>query len=296
MSEAEARSLLSGHDLDVGPLTHSSGFVNEVWLSRDHVIRLSSGRFTGVFGYEFGVLDGLPDLVPHPRAIAHGHRTGTGEYLVIERLPGSSLERVWPELSVSARRGIAAQVADALRSMHALPHQGWMDNPWLTDAYTVGRWSDAYHADPRYLPPMVKAARQVRRDVADLWDRVEAWAQPRVAAFGDEPSCFAHADLRPANVMVDRDTVTGLIDFEGSRWGTAEDELVSYQQGAAENAGPELVDWLRKDYPELFQRPGQPDRLQIRWLLWWLVQVHNFPAGHHQDPVPRILELVRDRH
>lgn len=43
--------------------------------------------------------------------------------------------------------------------------------------------------------------------------------------------CFIHMDYRPANIIVDEDTVTGVIDFESARFGSSEIDFTKIYRG-----------------------------------------------------------------
>lgn len=296
----EVGAILRRAGLGTGPLTRADGVANDVWLTPEHVVRLSSGRLRRSMRHEAGVLTRLPPTIPHAGVIAVGDRAGVGEFLVLDRLPGVSLGTAWPALTTARRRRLAAELAGHVQALHRLDVTDWPDNPWVADAL-AGRYADAYHAPPGLAPALVEAARSVRPDAAAVLDRVADFLAHRVDCFaGDEARpVLVHADLHVDNVMVaveesgPADRLTGLIDFEGSRVAAPDVELDMLLRSVRTAAARGVEDverlpgWLLEGYPELVSHPRIVDRLEAYELLWHLVQLHHWRLGVRwmADPV-----------
>jgi aminoglycoside phosphotransferase (APT) family kinase protein len=301
---AEVRAILAHHGLAGKTLTAATGVVNNVWMTPDLVIRLNGGRFRDAFGHEARILELLPATIPHPEVVAHGPRVNGGEYLIVTRVPGRTLDEAWPDLDPEARRRIIHELAAIVRTLHALPVTARMRNPWIDDALTVPIPADAYHAPPSFLPVLLASARDVRPDLTATFDRVERQAVDRLDAFGAEPEVLIHADIHVRNVLVDggRGRISGVIDWEGSRPGIADSELdtlirfldASRQVGSEQmNDYTGLIGLFREGYPELFAHPRLVDRLEVYEAMWHLVQVHHWrPEYALADPAAGLNDLL----
>ncbi|HEU0163810.1 MAG TPA: phosphotransferase, partial [Thermomicrobiales bacterium] len=282
---AEVRTILASHGLASEQLTTATGVVNNVWLTPELVVRLNGGRFPDAFGHEARILDLLPATIPHPEAIAHGSRVEGGEYLVVTRVPGVTLDEAWPDLDPDGRQRVIHELAAIVQTLHALPVAAGMRNPWIDDALTIPIPADAYHASPLFLPVLLASARNVRPDLATTVDQVKRLTDDRLDAFGDEPDVLVHADIHVRNILVDGEHISGLIDWEGSRPGIADNELDTLIRflGASRQVGSEqtndysgLIHWFREGYPELFAHPRLVDRLEVYEAMWHLVQIHHW--------------------
>jgi aminoglycoside phosphotransferase (APT) family kinase protein len=304
-SRQEAGQLLRGAGLPAEGLVAGRGVANAVWLTTEHVVRLSSGRFRDAFAHEAGVLRRLPPDIPRPMGIANGRRDGAGEFLILGRLPGTSLAEAWPSLTTASRRRIVHELAGITRRLHALEPAPWMDNPWVTDAL-AGTWADAYHPPPSLSPELVASARQSRPDAADVLDRISAFIAARMDAFEGDRDVPVHSDLHFGNVVVDGGRISGLVDFEGFRLAPADTELdmllrsirwalASPEIGSVDHA---LVPrWFQKVYPGLFAHPRLIERLEVYEALWHLVQLHHWKPGATWmcDPAATLEALIHGR-
>ena len=169
------RHLLELHGLSAEPLSVASGWSNGVWIAPDHVVRLSSGRFRDAFAHEVAILRLLPrSAVPHASVRAYG-RVGQREWVIQDRIAGSPLVDVWPQLRASERRTAVTQLAEALRALHAIELPAVFVNPWLNDALgPAGHPENAYHAPPTTMACCSTLPREYRvltRDCSRRWER-----------------------------------------------------------------------------------------------------------------------------
>jgi aminoglycoside phosphotransferase (APT) family kinase protein len=232
--------------------------------------------------------------------VAHGPREGGGEYLILERLPGTSFDNAWPTLTSAERQRIATDLALIVCRLHALPVAGWMENPWVRDVLESHRWRDAYHAPFEVGPLLVQSAIDQRPDQRRLLDNVAEFLEHRSFAFGSTPECFIHTDLHLRNVLVDGNRISGLIDYEGSRLGAPDVELDmllrSFRTGRIDD--DETGAWIaafRRAYPDLFRVPNLIARLEAYEALWHLVQLHHWKPGDRwmSDPAASLADLLR---
>jgi aminoglycoside 2''-phosphotransferase len=295
----EVRTIFGSHNLPATDITLAAGFANLVVLTPTHVLRLNDGRFPGAFGHEARVLSQLPDTIPHPVVAAHGEREQGGEYLVLERLPGTNLQDAWTDLDPEEQYRIGAGLGDIVRRIHALPVSDWMHNPWVEDVLVSRRWRDAYHAPPEVATELIESAGSMRPETHSLLARIGAFIAERSPAFASNPTAFIHTDLHFRNVVVADGRISGLIDFEGSRLGPADVELDmlsrTFQSGdeAARLSYINAMSGFRSAYPAIFETPNLVARLEVYEALWHLVQLHHWQPGHRwtTDPADS-LELL----
>lgn len=291
MTEREARAVLARHGRFETQLTVGEGYMNQVWMGARTVVRLSSGLLHDAMRHEFGVLAALPPSLPHPRPVGHGPRTTTGEYLVMDRVPGDRLDQAWPDLTERQRRRVGHEVGRALAAMHRLPPRRWMVNPFLTAAFT-GKWAGAIYAPPHLLPQLLESARTVRPEPAALWDAVAAWGARRQELFADDTVRFTHCDLHARNIMVRGGELAALLDFEGSRLSAPEDEVFPMRRELVGSELEPFLGYVAEGYPELFGHPQHDERIRVRELMWLLFRMHHWAPGEDEDPVVRLTEIV----
>lgn len=297
----EVSQILEELDFPSSELILSDGFANLVVLTPSHVVRLNEGRFPEAFAHEARVLTQLPQNIPHPVAVASGHREAGGEYLVLERLPGANLETVWPTLVLAQQCHVISELAGLVHQLHTLPLADWMTNPWVEDTLANRRWRDAYHALPALSAHLVASAIAARPDLHRLLTETAQFIDERLQACDDEPQCFAHTDLHFRNVIVADGQITGLIDFEGSRLGPRDVELdmlirsLTSPEGTPNGRYGDVVATFRSVYPALFAHPGLIERLEVYEALWNLVQIHHWQPGDRwmADPAEPLRRLLK---
>jgi aminoglycoside phosphotransferase (APT) family kinase protein len=300
--EQEVHAILRRLGEPVSPLEFTDGFANLVVTTPSAVIRLNEGRFPDAFRHEANVLAHLPSTIPHPAVIGLGRRDGGGEYLVLERVPGQSLEQAWPRLSTAQRLAIGKEIGVIVQTLHQLTPAPWMVNPWVSRALAEGRWRDAYHAPASAYPALLASARAARPDLDDLFDTVEDWFAERADIMSGPTSIFLHTDLHGRNVIVHDGKVTALIDFEGSRLGPPSVELdMLFRWLTDSNGEPQRVEFLQgmsATYPELFAQPHLVEQLDVSEALWHLVQLHHWQPGAQwmSDPAEGLSRVIRGEH
>jgi len=298
-SRHKARDLLQQAGLPTDELKAGNGVANDVWLTSSHVVRMNSGRFRDAFHFEARVLGRLPAEIPHPVVVAHGARDG-GEFLILERLPGTTVDEAWPSMSTASRRAIVRELAGITRHLHTLEPAGWMANPWVLDAME-GRYADAYHAPPLLFGEMIDSARRARPDASVVLDRTRVFIARRIDAFSGDRDVPVHTDLHMRNVLVDGGRISGLVDFEGFRLAPGDvelDMLLRSVRWAVASPEGESLDYqmvphvFREGYPGLFAHPRLIERLEVYEALWHLVQLHWHPEGSASDPAVLLDSLL----
>ncbi len=126
-------------------------------------------------------------------------------WAIFEPLPG----RPAPEAGKSSLEGprfpfVAGQMGELLRRLQRLPTNGLaLNQEWAEPA----RLASGAAAWAESAPGLDNAQR------AALAALIAEWP----ALFAGRPAVFAHGDFAPVNVLVDGETITGLVDFESVR-------------------------------------------------------------------------------
>lgn len=147
-------------------------------------------------------------------------------YIVMEKIQGEILPKVWKSLSAEQLEGIFTQLRKILQELRALePPQGTGVESCVGGSLYDSRIS---RGNPRFGPfkTMQEFHFWLRRDLKpedlqdqeknqdwhDLQDMMRRqdgpWPQP----------CFTHGDLNPFDILVRDGKVVGLIDWEFSGW------------------------------------------------------------------------------
>jgi aminoglycoside phosphotransferase (APT) family kinase protein len=301
-----AGNLLAMHGLETGQLEPMAGWSNQLWASRAHVVRISSGRFRQSLSYEAEVLRSLPH-VPCPRVVANGV-VGRREWMIQTRAPGANLMTAWPHLDRAERERAVRSLALALRAVHATPlRDALREPPWRTAALRPGGdLSVALRVHPGRYRQLVDFC--VERSVAApaLLRAAADFIEARLGAFADDREVLTHGDLTFTNVIWDGEQAR-LVDFETSGATPLDRELdlllrlldspeaVSAGAGQSRALYDPVMGWLRDAYPELMAHPDLVRRLEVYDALWELVQLLNYPADHPRATAARLEAIVTGR-
>lgn len=221
-----ARELLGA---DVRPL--DGGYSGETFLvgaaGSEAVLRLYL-RQPERAGIDAALLRLVRDIVPVPRVL-DCRATPTEQlpaYLLLERLPGSRLDRVLAAAPPEVRRHAGEDLGSILARLSAIPFlRGgrFVDDqltiePWPAAADGLADWVEAHRDAPFF------------RDL----DETEFGRLVEVAGAGQDllddyvsRVCLVHSDVNPKNVLVEPDTgaVSGLVDWEYAHAGTPYTDL-----------------------------------------------------------------------
>ncbi|KAL1944195.1 hypothetical protein VTO73DRAFT_3380 [Trametes versicolor] len=189
--------------------------------------------------------------IPTPRVVASA--TGYGHhYLLMKKVAGENLQRVWPTLEPAQRTRIVEQLRAFISQLRSLPsphgravcslNGAPLRDFRITGEGPVGPFADEEAFNDRLVEtsaPFYKRA-----------TRTEFRARMR----GDHSIVFTHGDIAPRNIMVDGDAIVALLDWEQAGWYPEHWELVKAMRcppypEAAGQLWVELVnDMFENDY------------------------------------------------
>lgn len=197
MRHLAERHGLSAHE----PTPYASGS-DAVWRVGDCVIKLSTPEWAQQIAREASALEHVEGRlgIDTPRLIAHGALEGW-PYVISSRLQSEPLAAHWGELDAHARRGLARELGELTRALHALPAPAWEDG---FDAFWARcRTNVAARHHEAVNPP-----------------ELEARIDPLLAELGeldDGERVFAHTELLDHHLYLRREgegvRLAGLIDF-----------------------------------------------------------------------------------
>ncbi|MEZ6186926.1 MAG: aminoglycoside 3'-phosphotransferase/choline kinase family protein [Planctomycetota bacterium] len=279
-----AREIAARHGLRGDPEPYPTGS-DLVCRVGDRVLKLSTPAWATQIEAEARCLEALHGRLPC--AVPELEARGTFEgwpYLVMRRLPGLSLARVWPELDDRERVRLAGRLGAATAALHAAP---------IPDL-GLPRWGETLSELRTGL-----VERQRRRGVSEAW---LAQLEPFVRRVEPLPACglvFLHTELLGEHVLLE-DTprgwdVSGLIDFGDARAGAAEYDMVAPVEFVFRGQPGCLRGFLQG-----YGYPAEALGLELRrrLLTWGLL--HRFGSLPRMlaaagDPAPRALEDLLQR-
>lgn len=205
-------------------------------------------------------LDGQLSL-PIPRFYGAGEWDGW-TYIIMSRLPGVTLETVWPRLSDEDKAAILTDIGRIMARVHAVPIGTLNELPPL--------WSE-------FLPGQVLAcrARHERLGMPDWFTaNVEAFVQAALPLLPqNESAVILTGEYTPFNLLVNDQSriqrIAGMIDFGDAMVGYHEYDLVG---------------------PLLFSCEGKPALVKA------LLTGYGYAPAHHNKTLRRRLMLLQILH
>lgn len=304
LAEVRARTALRDaglpHDVD---LERVPGTTNEVWLTTDHVVKVSIS-LEGRLSRESRLMSHVPQVAVAGPVVAVGSVSGQ-DWMITERSPGSVLSDQWSQLTTAERRRAVHQLGEVLRALHRAPAPEVESVPPGTPHPVMG-------SDPTApLLEIVERLRSVPHVAGGLLTDVEATIRESAHLLVPwDEATLIHGDAHFENVMWDGE-ITGLIDFEWARAAPPDLELDVFLRFTADPhlhvnstsrerlsvADYEQVpSWLAEVYPELFDTPKE--RLRVFALAYDLRSLlAQPPTGmgrrlHPQHPLNRVARTL----
>ncbi|EIW61308.1 kinase-like protein [Trametes versicolor FP-101664 SS1] len=153
--------------------------------------------------------------IPTPRVVASDDAFGD-RYLVMKKVAGESLDRVWPTLEPAQRTRIVEQLRSYITQLRSLPsphdraicslNGTPLFDVRITCTGPVGPFVNENAFNDRLL------------ETTAIYDKRATLPEYRSRLRGDHVIVFTHGDIAPRNIMVDGDTIVALIDWEQSGW------------------------------------------------------------------------------
>jgi len=303
----------------LGPVRHvtpiGGGQINRTLLvNGDRVLRVRPPEKSGgAFRTEACLYERLRGRAPVPEVIAldTSREVVPFDWILLRRLPGESLLRLWLAAAERQRGWLLAQVAETLRALHAerFPACGGFQAGELLSAPS---W-EAYLAE-RFDRRLGRLHAFPHAD-RDLLAAIDAFRHRHRGALYDRPPVLVHRDLHFGNFLAEGPRLTGVLDFEAAVAAPPDYELdqlarflrypslfaegeVGLRPGSSHFAG--VWDTLRRIYPEPFRTPDLSTRLALYSLEYDLAALHDcytgrWDAAAHRHVLDRIRHALEQR-
>ena len=257
---------------------------NDVWRLETGYLRVAWRGDRSRLAREAELLGRLSGFLPVPAVLDYGGDDRLSWSLTAE-MPGTAYEHLCVEPAPPGLRALAREVAALLRALHAWPvprELAEMLRRPTEDPDPLRRaGSEVVLLPPSAVLDLIPLAGQlpfVDHGVLDA-------AAQRLAELGDLADAgevLLHGDFYLGNVLVHGDHLSALIDFEYSRMGPRDLELISVVRAldAETRLGlqrPPLLAWLAEDYPELFGPADLHKRLWLYALAYTIRQIIFWP-------------------
>jgi aminoglycoside phosphotransferase (APT) family kinase protein len=309
LSELRARRALANANIAIaGTLDPIESVTNEVWAAGDVVLRVNR-RLHSRLRREAEVAELLAPEVPYPRIVAVG-KGGGDDWVAVERVPGVPLVRCWPSLSREQRQQAVAELAWILQRVHAteVPEElaGAEDPPQLLQP-------GAHATEP--LLAAIERARGMDHVDRGVLEELRGYVRTKRGVLDPfESTRLIHGDLHFQNVLWDGSHVAALLDLEFARPAPSDLDLDVFlrfcaypalfvpegrEHEARREDYDEVPDWLRLEYPALFEHPDLVERLRIYSIAFDMkALLASPPRGPlnsltHRHPYRRLMATVR---
>ena len=174
-----------------------------------------------------------------PQLAGQGEREDRWTYVILSKLPGVTLERVWPSLTTAEKAGCMRQIGRVMAEVHAIP---------------VGGLSDLDPLWASFLPKQIAQCktRHTRLGMPEWFLReVENYVMSKEAPIPDEPSVILTGEYTPFNLLAGQINsqwqITGMIDFGDAMVGFREYDFLGPCLFLGEGNGS-LIDALFDGY------------------------------------------------
>ena len=229
---------------------------------------------------ESGLLRRLAGLAPVPAVYACGELDGAA-YQVRQYLPGQPLAAAWGGLSERARSRVTAELAEALRTLHAVSFGSFGTDEICPAPGGQGFASWQAYIVSKFQAALEEIARLGLRMAPGALETAQAYFAENQAALAGGAPCLVHSDLSPMNILVRGGRITALLDFEYAVQAPPDYELwvpeafCLYPTDYTDVSGQSyitadfssLLPLLRRHLPELFAGAQLRTRLNLYHLL-----------------------------
>ncbi|CRG85537.1 hypothetical protein PISL3812_02589 [Talaromyces islandicus] len=236
----------------------------QVVLQSDNRIRKSVRFRFPILSFEKELLDILRanTSVPVPRVYNY-YRSAEFEHLILEKIPGVTLQEAWPTLKVHERQKIADQVVAFLGEIRKLHSPHIKATQVLREPLRSGI-SDALEFN-----------RERFRGFLDN-NHISAYVTTRTDGLRSLPNVLTHCDLDWSNILITDDkNVSGIIDWECSGY------FPSYWEWLSIKKFTSPVKRTDETWFQMLERRTRPssDAQEV----WQLEQLHRALEKHTQS-------------
>jgi aminoglycoside phosphotransferase len=256
----EPKPPLDKSDTIIHQITHpasiNSVIDRQVILQSDNRIRKSVRTHLSDLKSEKEILEIVRanTSVPVPQVYAY-YKSEEFEHLILEKLPGVTLEQAWPTLELHEKRNIADEVVtflEEIRKLHC-PHikAALLDrNPLRSDIRDVAEFN------------------QERFGHLLKNEHIFTYVTAKTDCLRSLPNVLSHGDLDWSNILITDKKISGIIDWECSGYFPAYWEWISIKRFSEPQKSDDS--WFR-----LLEYRIRPSECAQREEIWKLEQLHK---------------------
>lgn len=261
---------------DFHPYPDGSNLVASV--DNEYVIKIFPPFHRDQWESEYRVLSALQESaldICVPGLRASGKRQDHWTYVVVEKLPGQTLESVWPKLSKSEKAEILSQIGTIMKKVHTVPigQLSSLEPEWTS---FIGRQTDS-------------CADRLRRSNLPDWmlDELQEYVDSfRDFLPGSINPVILTGEYTPFNLLVEKHggrwEITGMIDFGDAMVGFSEYDLLGPSLFLAEGK-KDLVLSLVNSYANY----DKQQLLSLRRRLMVMAILHRYSNLSFQLRIPQ---------
>jgi hygromycin-B 7''-O-kinase len=233
------QTIVAVHQLPAQQWSRAALGRNIVFLSPTVVVKLGPPMWPGEMPREVAALQFVAGRLPvtTPRLLATG-TLGGWDYLVQERLPGTNLRDLWPDLDDQVRARVAHQHGELMAAIHSLP---------LHDAP-----ADLHFDWAAMLAEQHECCARDMREagvVMALVDQVDAYLAATPWSIEQGESALVHGDLDRLNFLASEIDgvweITGVVDWGDVKIGPPSHEFISPGIHMYRDNRAELLRWYQ---------------------------------------------------
>jgi aminoglycoside phosphotransferase (APT) family kinase protein len=291
----------------------TGGASNDVWDLGESFLKVCWRADRDRLLRDAHLVQSLPREIPHALVEDFGHAENMS-WVLSSRVRGVALSDLAPTITSSDARNLAREMASTLETLHQ-----WQPNPELrqllrerpslrfTDPLTL--WaSDLVTLPTPYaiaLGALAKSQPFVDHTLIDqVLERIASLADVDPFEQCADEFVVLHGDPSFGNWFVDEGRITALVDFEWTRIGPRELDLVTLIFAAQFHIGAaatffNYLQWIEEDYRALFGSPDLERRLWLyelifflRGVIWWPPDEpeSTLTSEHHLHTLRRLVK------
>ena len=272
--------ILDNHNLLYSTiLTSDSGFSNKVYITDQHVVKLFTDRKRYDKEYWF-----YKNVSSDYTATMIASNQGEEPYIILEKINGCSLFKIWHTLNNRERKRIISRIADIVRSIHHLD---------------AAAYNQVFHEDKnwgRSLSSNITAMSAAAKGFLSqgIYPKILHFVADHMHCLDHVPYAVNYTDLHFDNIFIDSANKLYLIDFETVEY-TPIDYVLDiwvrmsrYPHLYAHKADEKnvcfhdyqnIVDLFAEYYPELFSFEGHSNRMKLYSLEYDLSLLKEYPEN-----------------